>query len=403
MRALALHTRAPCVNAGALTRPRQRNHARAHISRVRCAAPENTGGGTKQDDVDDDVFRALDAVLGSTAATVTSDEDVDVPIPPVMAANIEPKPSQYAKDRPDPLDGFEVADDWFGLGPKWDVPHGALKTFLTMISIDATFYVAGFLAPIAVYSTLRDPSEVPTEAEALTKDLQNVFDDPTSFSDIFLTAEVMQIVLGAIVLGISMAPHAPLPKGWFNDVFSSDAPEHNAMGKSTSRARRMAITKAQEERRERSANEAGVAILGTLVSVSIITALLYLAGLRGGEEQTGAASVDIIEKAFAAGPHGVANLLLTTVILAPVFEEIIFRGYLLPSLTKYMPPSFAVALSAVIFALIHQHGIGDTVQLLAVGVACGVVYSRTRNLGASMLVHAAFNGTVIALFAIWTA
>jgi hypothetical protein len=392
-RAYALHARAPrAVRA----RWCQHHAARARMpSRVRRAAFENTDGGVQDDD--DDVFAALDAVLG-TPSTATPNDDVDAAPAPVMT----PKPSQYA-DRADPLDGFEVADDWFGLGPKWDVPFGASKTFFTMLTIDATFYIAGFLAPIAVYSTLRDPSDIPTEAEALTTDLQNVFADPTSFSDIFLTAEVMQIVLGAIVLGISLTPHAPLPKGWFNDAFSSDAPEHNATGKNASRARRMAITQAQDARRAESSKEAGKAILGTLVSVSVITALLYLTGLRGGEEQTGAASVDIIEKAFAAGPHGVVNLILTTVVLAPVFEEIIFRGYLLPSLTKYMPPSFAIALSAVIFALIHQHGIGDTVQLLAVGVACGVVYSRTRNLGASMLVHAAFNGTVIALFALWTA
>jgi len=51
--------------------------------------------------------------------------------------------------------------------------------------------------------------------------------------------------------------------------------------------------------------------------------------------------------------------------------------------------------------LIHQHGVGDTVQLIAVGLACGICYSRTRNLGASIAVHAAFNGAVIALFALW--
>ncbi len=74
---------------------------------------------------------------------------------------------------------------------------------------------------------------------------------------------------------------------------------------------------------------------------------------------------------------------------------------MLPTLTKFMPTTAAVGASAVIFALIHEHGIGDTVQLIAVGLATGIVYARTRNLGASIAVHATFNAAVIALFALW--
>ena len=83
------------------------------------------------------------------------------------------------------------------------------------------------------------------------------------------------------------------------------------------------------------------------------------------------------------------NLIVTTVVLAPIYEEVIFRGYMLPTLTKFMPTTAAVGASAVIFALIHEHGIGDTVQLIAVGLAT------------SIAVHATFNAAVIALFALW--
>ena len=111
--------------------------------------------------------------------------------------------------------------------------------------------------------------------------------------------------------------------------------------------------------------------------------------------------MELIAKSFDAGPEGVARLVVATVVLAPIFEEICFRGYLMPSLTKYVSTPVAVGASAVIFALVHQHGVGDTAQLLVVGLATGLVYARTRNLAASMAVHAAFNATVIALFALW--
>ena len=306
-----------------------------------------------------------------------------------------------AADRADPYVGYEIERDWLGAGPKWDVPWGIGRLALTMVVVDFTFYLAGFLSPIFVYSSVRAPDEIPEDADKLAADLQSVFDDPTTFSDIFLNAEITQIVLGLVALGISVAPFAPLPKGWFNDALSSDEPERNASGRGVSKGTRDRIEKSMDERRNGSGKEALRAILGTYLGVSLVTWILYAAGVRGGETGQGSSSVDIIAKAFEAGPHGIINLIITTVVLAPIFEEILFRGYMMPSLTKYMPTSAAVGVSALIFALIHQHGVGDTVQLIAVGLACGICYSRTRNLGASIAVHAAFNGAVIALFALW--
>jgi len=332
----------------------------------------------------------------SPTASALSDES---PTSGGVGVGVGRQPS--ALDRTDPYVGYEIERDWLGAGPKWDVPWGIGRLALTMVVVDFTFYLAGFLSPIFVYSNVRAPDEIPEDADKLAADLQSVFDDPTTFSDIFLNAEITQIVLGLVVLGISMAPFAPLPKGWFNDALSSDEPERNASGRRVSKGTRARIEKSMDERRDGSGKEALRAILGTYLGVSLVTWILYAAGVRGGESGQGSSSVDIIAKAFEAGPHGIVNLIITTVVLAPIFEEILFRGYMMPSLTKYMPTSAAVGVSALIFALIHQHGVGDTVQLIAVGLACGICYSRTRNLGASIAVHAAFNGAVIALFALW--
>ena len=44
---------------------------------------------------------------------------------------------------------------------------------------------------------------------------------------------------------------------------------------------------------------------------------------------------------------------LLTAVLAPLLEETVFRGFLLTSLTKFMPTSAAVLVSSLAFGLIH--------------------------------------------------
>jgi len=303
-------------------------------------------------------------------------------------------------DRPDPLATYDPERDWLGAGPRWDVKWGAARFVLTMLAVDASFYVAGFFAPVYTYVATRAEELIPDDPVLLQADLQRAYDDPVIFSQIFLNAEVTQILLGLLVLGLSVGPFAPLPIGWFNDVFSSDDPKRNATGRESQQWKRDAVKRAQTERSEASGREAARAIAGTFLGVTFVTWALYVAGVRGGEN-SGSSSVEIIDKAFSAGPQGIVNLIVTTVVLAPAFEEVVFRGYMLPSLTKFMPTTAAVGVSAVIFALIHEHGVGDTVQLIAVGLATGIVYARTRNLGASIAVHATFNAAVIALFALW--
>lgn len=89
---------------------------------------------------------------------------------------------------------------------------------------------------------------------------------------------------------------------------------------------------------------------------------------------------------------------LTAAIAAPIFEEIMFRGFLLPSLTKYLPMGGAIALSSLIFALAHL-SLSEVLPLTVLGMVLGVVYTRSRNLLSPMLLHSLWNsGTLITLF-----
>jgi membrane protease YdiL (CAAX protease family) len=88
----------------------------------------------------------------------------------------------------------------------------------------------------------------------------------------------------------------------------------------------------------------------------------------------------------------------TASLAAPFFEEIVFRGFLLASLTRYLPVWGAIALSSFIFALAHQN-LSEVLPLTVLGCVLGFVYTRSKNLLSSMLVHSLWNGgTLLSLF-----
>ncbi|MEH1870898.1 CPBP family intramembrane glutamic endopeptidase [Nostoc sp.] len=88
----------------------------------------------------------------------------------------------------------------------------------------------------------------------------------------------------------------------------------------------------------------------------------------------------------------------TAAIAAPFFEEILFRGFLLPSLTRYLPVWGAILTSSLLFAIAHL-SLSEILPLTALGIVLGVVYTRSRNLLAPMLLHSLWNsGTLLSLF-----
>ena len=88
----------------------------------------------------------------------------------------------------------------------------------------------------------------------------------------------------------------------------------------------------------------------------------------------------------------------TAAIAAPVFEEIVFRGFLLPSLTRYLPVWGAIGASALLFAVAHLN-VSEVLPLATLGAVLGFVYTRSRNLLAPMLLHSLWNsGTLLSLF-----
>jgi membrane protease YdiL (CAAX protease family) len=92
------------------------------------------------------------------------------------------------------------------------------------------------------------------------------------------------------------------------------------------------------------------------------------------------------------------------VTMAPLMEELFFRGFLYPVLARRLGLPIAVLLTSAGFGLIHAPQLGrawgPVMVVFLVGVALTLTRAKTKSVASSMLVHIAYNGTLsILLFA----
>ena len=92
------------------------------------------------------------------------------------------------------------------------------------------------------------------------------------------------------------------------------------------------------------------------------------------------------------------SVLTVTSVLAPLLEEVVFRGFLLASLTKWLPTPGAVVFSSVVFGAAHLAP-RDFPQLVTLGIVLGFSYARTRNLLTPMFIHSLWNSGVLIVVA----
>lgn len=175
---------------------------------------------------------------------------------------------------------------------------------------------------------------------------------------------------GAIaVLVLSLRPYRPLPEGWFPFNLKGTGWLWGIGGY--------------------------FAALPLMLSVSLLNQQLWQG--QGGSNPL----LQLVLEAH--DPMALGIFFVTAAIAAPVFEEILFRGFLLPSLTRYLPVGGAIWLSSALFALAHL-SLSEVLPLMVLGMVLGLVYTRSRNLWAPILLHSAWNSvTMIGLFLLGSA
>lgn len=83
---------------------------------------------------------------------------------------------------------------------------------------------------------------------------------------------------------------------------------------------------------------------------------------------------------------------LAVALMAPILEEILFRGLMLSTLRRSMPTWPAIIVSAVLFGVAHANPIG-IIYATAGGILMGWLACRLHSIMPSIFLHIAFNMT----------
>ncbi len=126
--------------------------------------------------------------------------------------------------------------------------------------------------------------------------------------------------------------------------------------------------------------------LGVLMALGSL-----LAGIAIGEPE-----VESPMQELFANRDSIWILAVFGALVAPVIEEIVFRGFLFAAFENAHGPRTALILTSVIFALLHGAQYSwywaQLTVLLGVGTVFGLVRIRSGSCRASTIVHATYNG-----------
>jgi membrane protease YdiL (CAAX protease family) len=98
----------------------------------------------------------------------------------------------------------------------------------------------------------------------------------------------------------------------------------------------------------------------------------------------------------ATPPIAKAMIIFAAVVMAPIGEEIFFRGMMQSMLRRYLGrPWLGVIIASVLFAGVHFPVPESLPALLALAIALGYSYERTGRLYAPIMIHMLFNAVMI--------
>jgi membrane protease YdiL (CAAX protease family) len=109
---------------------------------------------------------------------------------------------------------------------------------------------------------------------------------------------------------------------------------------------------------------------------------------------------------FLSTPGAMYAFAIFGTLVAPLFEEILFRGFLFKVLHDISGPSTAVVVTALVFALLHIVQLWGSwagiVFIFGVGYILSWVRRRSDSLIPSFIIHTSYNATLFGLAALGT-
>ncbi|MFM8259243.1 MAG: lysostaphin resistance A-like protein [Vulcanococcus sp.] len=132
------------------------------------------------------------------------------------------------------------------------------------------------------------------------------------------------------------------------------------------------------------------AVLMVLPAVSLVG---WLQGLLWGDPGGSNPLLELVLRSQSA--PALACFGMTAMVLAPLFEETLFRGVLLPVVGRAFGPLWGVLVSALVFAVAHL-SLGELPPLLMLGLGLGWLRWNGGRLSSCVLMHGLWNGLTFA-------
>ncbi len=153
--------------------------------------------------------------------------------------------------------------------------------------------------------------------------------------------------------------------------------------------------------REVAAGIVGYIAIIPVMAVGLVTTMVLQ---RLGVEEPGEGSQPISHPLFGflenASASGVLLILGLAAVIAPVTEEIAFRGLLQRGLRSRFAGWVALPLMALVFAAVHPQGVLAIPALMAMAIGFGLIREWRGSLIAPMVAHGLHNGMIVGLLAI---
>ena len=172
-----------------------------------------------------------------------------------------------------------------------------------------------------------------------------------------LSADVVEMFVGLGVLYQCLRPYFPLPKRWFPVSFKGKWWKEVLLGCTV------------------------FPIVSTLNNLNSSLMPIPSSSLPASPWEQSLLSNDIVSILFYVA---------VVSFVAPIWEEMIFRGFLLPSFTRYFRLDLSILLSSLVFALAH-FSMERLIPLTFLGMLMCVVYIRSKNILAPIILHSLWN------------
>lgn len=135
--------------------------------------------------------------------------------------------------------------------------------------------------------------------------------------------------------------------------------------------------------------------LASLAGFTLASAFASAVGLSAllGEPADGVIGKAITQDSLLAVT--IASLVLS--LLPAIAEEVAFRGYIQRRLLQRWSPKVAIAVSTLLFAIMHSDSLHHVISVIPLGVVTGLLAYRTGSVKAGIVVHALHNGGLVVI------